>query len=130
VDVGVLFTDAGSGIDIVFGFARRVINDLRDTRSDAAGDLLGFRFNRLNAFGFDRSITGWNRASIHGFPALKMGCLHYEDGPIRGKNGYYIAKAAHLQYPPCLFGQTAVRKQQKLLLPVLHLYYFQPQSMG
>jgi len=27
---------------------------LRDTRFDAAGDLLGFRFSRLNAFGFDR----------------------------------------------------------------------------
>ena len=54
VDVAVLFTDAGSGIDIVFGFARRVINDLRETRFDAAGDLLGFRFSRLNAFGFDR----------------------------------------------------------------------------
>jgi hypothetical protein len=54
VDVTVLFTDAGSGIDIVFGFARRVINDLRETRFDAAVDLLGFPFSRLNAFGFDR----------------------------------------------------------------------------
>ncbi|MFM1549379.1 MAG: hypothetical protein ACKJSG_08290 [Lentisphaeria bacterium] len=46
VDVAVLFTDAGSGIDIVFSFAKRVINDLRETRFDAAGDLLGFRFSR------------------------------------------------------------------------------------